>query len=174
MMGIFLKMVIMMKKNSNLILIVTLIVVVLAIVYIPNILRNNKKSNYDINDLKFEKKTSYKPNEIIPVYVDDKQMSKIYLNDFINKLIYDIDGSYDLIDSNYKKYNFVSLNDYKEFIYNMEISMNNSISKYATYERLGYKYYDLYDKDGHRFIFKTDGVLQYKVLFDDIEEGEED
>ena len=166
-------MVIMMKKYSNLILIVTLIVIVLAIIYLPDYIKNYKKYK-GISDFNIEVKTSYKPNEIIPVYVDDKQMSKIYLNDFINKLIYDIDGSYDLIDSDYKKYNFINVNDYKEFIFNMEISMNNSVSKYATYERLGYKYYDLYDKDGHRFIFKTDGVLQYKVLFDDIEEGEED
>lgn len=152
---------------KNYILIFIVILLFLSIIYVPKIIKSFQN---DKDYLKIELKENYGVNEIIPVYVDDKQMSRIYLIDFMNMLIYDIDGSYNMIDKSYSIYNFSDLESYKRYIKGLNIDMNNSVSKYATYERLGYKYYDVYDKDGHRFIFKTNGVLQYTVLFGDIEE----
>lgn len=161
-----------MKKNGikEILLIVFAFLILLSIIYIPKIIKRNRD---DINNGPIELKESYGVNEYIPVYVNDKQMSIIYFKDFLNMLLYDIDGSYDLLDKDYRDRVFENIYNYKDYIYNLKLSLNTSIVKYAVYERGNYKYYDLYDSDGHRFIFKTNGVLQYKVYFDDIDKGEE-
>ena len=155
-----------MKNNNNLkniLIIVFFLVCVLAVLFIPKLFKNNDEG---VTSLKYIEKDKYKVNEYIPVYVDDMQMSKKYLNDFINYLLKDIDGSYELIDIDYRTNKFNNINEYKQFIYDLKIPVSDSVIEYATYELNGYKYYDIYDKQGNRFIFKTNGVMQYKVLFD--------
>ncbi len=163
-----------MKNNDNkgsIVLLIFVIVCVLGVIYIPRLFKGNGEG---MSTLKLIEKDYYGVNEYIPVYVDDEQMSKKYLQDYINSLIYDMDGSYKLLDKEYREEKFGNIYNYKYFIDSLNISTSAEVAKYAVYERFGYKYYDLYDKDGHRFIFKTDGVLQYKVYFDDIDEGEEE
>ena len=164
-----------MKKDnkSNVILIVGLLLIVFSIVYIPKYFKNLKK-NRGIGNFNIEKKTSYTPNEIIPVYVDDEQMSKIYFRDFLNTIIIDMESSYNLLDVDYRENVFSNIYNYKKYIDSLELSMSSSVVKYATYERVGFKYYDVYDNNGNRFIFETNGVMQYKVYFDDIDEGEDE
>lgn len=161
-----------MKKNEikEIILVVFVIVILLSVIYIPKII---KKHKYDIDNSSIELKESYGVNEYIPIYVDDKQMAIIYYKDYLNTLMYDIDGSYNLLDKEYRAKRFENRYNYKAYIDSLNISVAASVVKYATYDKLGYKYYDVYDSGGNRFIFKTNGVLQYKVYFDDISEGDE-
>lgn len=159
------------KLDLKSILIISFVVLIIAgVIYIPKILRR-KGNRIDYSGI--EIKDNYSVNEYIPVYVDDLQMTKIYYKDYLNWLINDMDGSYNLLDNDYRDKVFENIYNYKQYINSLKLSLNADISKYAVYERGNFKYYDFYDSDGHRFIFKTDGVLQYKVYFDDIDEGEE-
>ena len=161
-----------MKNNDNLknvLLVILFVVSILAIIYIPKFL---KRDSHELKYVEYIKKDKYKVNEYIPIMVNDEQMSRKYLNDFINIIIDDIDYSYTLIDEDYKNEMFGSLDSYKKYIYDLKLPVIDTVDKYAVYDLNGYKYYDIYDKDGHRFIFKTKGVMQYKVLFDNNSESE--
>ena len=163
-----------MKNNDNLksfLLIILFVISILAVLYIPKFFKK------DVDGYVYEefiKKAKYKVNEYIPIMINDEQMSRKYLNDFINIIIDDIDYSYTLIDEDYKNEKFGSLDSYKKYIYDLKLPVIDTVDKYAVYDLNGYKYYDIYDKDGHRFIFKTKGVMQYKVLFDNDGESEDD
>lgn len=158
------------SKFSKIILVIIIMGAILSLVYIPKII--NKKST-DI-DKYYDEIKDYGVNEYIPVMVNDEQMSRKYLNDFKNMLIYDLNGSYELIDYDYRNERFSSIDEYKNFISSLDLSRMTELDKWATYEVNGYKYYDLYDKIGNRFIFKTNGVMQYEVLFDDYYNGGEE
>lgn len=169
-----LKMVIIMKKNNNdsIILFVIVVLILLAVLYVPNFIKNFGKNESIIN-YNVELKENYQPNEIIPIYVDDEQMSKIYFKDFLYKVISDIDSSYLFLNEDYREDSFKDIYKYKDYINSLNLSIDDSVSKFATYERGIYKYYDVYDNIGNRFIFRTNGVMQYEVYFD-LDEGEED
>lgn len=158
-----------MKNESNLkniIPIVIIIALIIGVIYIPKLLKKNNE-DFDFGVHESISKDKYDVNEYIPVYVDDKQMSRIYLRDYVRNVLNDIDSSYDLINDKYRMDKFGSIDKYKEYINSLNLSMLIDIDKYSTYDRRGYKYYDMYDMDGHRFIFRTNGVMQYEVLFDD-------
>ena len=160
-------------NKSNIILLIVLFLMLVSIIYVPKYIKNIKK-NKGIVNFDIQMKENYKPNEIIPVYIDDEQMSKIYFRDFLNALVTDMNSSYNLLDVDYRESVFSNIYNYKKYIDSLELSMSSSVVKYATYERVGFKYYDVYDNNGNRFIFETNGVMQYKVYFDDIDEGEDE
>ena len=138
----------------------------LIVVYIPKLINNDKEKlniKYDKNLIK----DKYNVNEYIPVYVDDKQMSRKYLQDYIRNVLNDLDSSYSLLNEKYRADVFGDINLYRNYIESLNLAMSDDISKYSTYDRNGYKYYDMYDINGNRFIFRTNGVMQYEVLFDD-------
>lgn len=161
-----------MKENDykNYFLIIFVVLFVAAIIYVPKIIKSHKS---EFIDHSIKLKDSYNINEIIPVYVNDQQMSRIYYKDFVNSVLSDVNSTYDLIDEDYREKRFGNIYKYKDYINSLNLSISSDVKKYATYERPGYKYYDIYDKEGNRIIFKTKGVLQYKVLFDDIDKGED-
>ena len=106
--------------------------------------------------------------------IDDEQMSKRYLQDYLNILFENIDDSYNLLNKEYRDYRFGSIEKYKEFLATLGLTKSVDINKYATYEKNNYKYYDIYDKNGRRFIFKTKGVLQYELFFDEYNSSDDE
>lgn len=157
------------KKKDYLILGIASIAIVLVI-YLPKIL----KGNSDFDNKKIILKDNYKVNEFIPVYVDDQQMSIKYLNDYINNVYRDINKSYELLNIDYRNSRFGSVEKYKEYLESIGFSDETKVYKYSTYEMLGFKYYDILDKNNNRFIFKTNGVMQYELYFEKIDEGDDD
>ena len=157
---------------KNVIIIVIIILLIAVFVYIPKILDERKSSilnyNYSIT------KEKYNVNEYIPVYVDDEQMSRKYLNDFVKITLSDINESYYLLDKDYRDQEFGNIENYKQFIDSLNLSYNTSLDKYSIYDFMNHKIYDVYDKNGNRFVFMTNGVMQYEIYFSDIpsEEGE--
>lgn len=156
------------EENSlkNYIVVIVFALIFALIIYIPKIFNKNNdgigKKGFNIIS-----KDKYNVNEYIPIYVDDEQMSRKYLMDYIINVSNDVDNSYNLLNKEYRNYKFGSLDKYKEYINSLGLSISFAIDKYSTYNRQGYKYYDMYDKAGNRFIFRTNGVMQYEVLFDD-------
>ena len=155
------------RNFKSIIPFVIIVVAILGVIYLPKYFKNDDK--YNSNSSKYNNiiKDKYGVNEYIAIYVDDEQMTRKYLMDYLNNVFNDIDSSYNLLNQEYREYKFGGVERYKDYINSLNLSMSTSIYKYATYERRGYKYYDLYDKSGNRFIFRTKGVLQYEVLFED-------
>ena len=101
-------------------------------------------------------------------------MSIKYLNDYIDNVYRDINKSYELLNIDYRNSRFGSVEKYKEYLQSINFSDEVKVYKYSTYEMLGFKYYDILDKNNNRFIFKTNGVMQYELYFEKLDEGDED
>lgn len=108
----------------------------------------------------------YKSNEYIPTYVSNEDMTKIYLNDYIFYMRTDLSKAYELLDKNYRKKKFNSFDDFKNYL-NEFLKNNFEITKYSKYNKNGYIVYVAYDKLGRALVFKTRGVMVYRVYLDE-------
>lgn len=166
----FLLMEVRMNNENNIKSVLPIAIIILIFIIIFYVIKNydeKNKYNIDSDSKQTESKQNYKSNEYIPIMVDDEQMSRKYLNDFKNTLMTDLDNSYKLLDHDYYNDIFGSVSEYKKYLSSLDLTRMTELDKWATYDKNGYKYYDLYDKNGNRFIFKTKGVMQYEVLFED-------
>lgn len=161
-----------MKKNNLLNSFVPIIIILIAIVVlivIPKFLSRDDSAKYKRDYI--IAKTKYSTNEYIPILVSDEQMTKKYILDYLNATHLDIRDSYYLLDKEYRNNIFGNIDKYVKYV-NIH-NFTYEIEKFSVYERGKYKYYDVYDINGNHFIFKTNGVMQYSVMFDDeIDMGE--
>lgn len=157
-----------MKKNNNFIsyLIVGLFIIVFILIINFSKIFNKEEFELDPN-YKVETIENYEVNQYIPVMINDEQMSRKYLLDYINSVYSNMDNSYNLLNLEYRNERFGSVDAYKDFINSLNINNGVSVSRYATYEKGNYKYYDIYDNNDNRYIFRTNGVMQYELFFDD-------
>ena len=144
------------KDNNTVLLVIVFIIILLGIVYLPRLFKDNNDFDKYYEDLR-----NYKVNEYIPVLVDDEQMAKKYLNDYINNIIKDLDATYDLIDLEYRNKRFSSIDDYKNYIYSLNLSKSDKVVKYSVYNNGKYKYYDIYDSNNISFCFFYFKLFQY-------------
>lgn len=123
-----------------------------------------------INSLKKEKEyvhlKKYMANEYIPTYISHNDMAKIYLNDYLFNMRYDEKNAYDLLDGEYREAKFGSFEKFSNYISNLRMKQIK-MKKYSKYSKGKYIIYKVYDEEDNLFIFKTNGVMQYKVYFDD-------
>lgn len=157
-----------MKKNNSFIsyLIVGLFIIVFILIINFSKIFNKEEFELDPN-YKVETIENYEVNQYIPVMINDEQMSRKYLLDYINSVYSNMDNSYNLLNLEYRNERFGSVDAYKDFINSLNINNGVSVSRYATYEKGNYKYYDIYDNNDNRYIFRTNGVMQYELFFDD-------
>ena len=139
-------------------MIVVVIVLALAIVLV-----NNKKNN---SNQKIPALKNYKVNEYIPTYVTDNDMAKIYLNDYVYKLIENRQDAYNLLDDDYKNLKFPTFESFNEYIMTLDLA-NIEIDKFYKNKIGDYIIFGVYDKDNNFYAFKTHGVMQYSVYLDD-------
>lgn len=154
------------RKNISSVIIVGVFIIIFVAIYF--IAKNLTEEKFTLNpNYKVDTIEKYDVNQYIPVMINDEQMSRKYLLDYINSVNSDINNSYNLLNQEYRDKKFGSIDKYSEYIKSLNTLSNISVSRYATYELKGYKYYDLYDNNNNRYIFKTNGVMQYEVFFDD-------
>lgn len=151
-----------MKNNpTKNIIIAILMLLVFAILYIViDRITNKEKDEYG------EFLKNYEVNEYIPTYVSDEEMAEIYLNDYIHTMYSNIERAYELIDREYKDKKFVTIDDYKNYVYSLNYA-TYQMDRYYVKNSDGYKIFGVYDTNGNIFIFKTKGVMQYTVYLDD-------
>ena len=142
---------------KNIVFIVMILIIASAIIFVYNYKTKDKFDTHLKN---------YKVNEYIPTYVSEEDMAKIYLNDYLNNVIYDIKKSYELVDNDYKSKKFSNYEEYKNYVIEF-ITKDIKMTKYSIYNTNGYTIYVVYDNYENVFIFKTKGVMQYSVYFDD-------
>lgn len=154
-----------MNKENDLSKFIPVLIIVTAVAimyYLPKLIRQ-KNSIEDSKNYIIEK-SKYSANEYIPILVSDEQMARKYILDYLNQVHYNIRTSYYLLDNNYRNEVFGNIDKYIEYVNTYNFTYE--LQKYSVYNKGKYKYYDLYDKNGNHIIFKTQGVMQYSVLFD--------
>ena len=157
----YLRMVHYMNKKDIKYVIAMLIIVSVFASAIFILKKINDKKDEPINYLK-----NYGVNEYIPTYVSDENMAKIYLNDYINTMLYDTESAYNLIDEKYKESKFPSYKNYYDYVINLK---NYDVKLSSFYKKVskGYIIFGVYDQYNNFYAFKTKGVMQYKVFLDE-------
>lgn len=111
----------------------------------------------------------YKENEYIPVNISYDRMARIYLQDYVYKLLYDREASYNSLNREYREKKFKSFEHFNEYvdsyIYGKKM-MEMKVEKFSITDRSTYRDFDVYDSADNLFIFRETGVMQYTVFFD--------
>lgn len=145
-------------KNA---IIIACIVVFFALAYLLiKYLKEDNSLGYD------EYLKHYDVNEYISTYVTDEDMARIYLNDFIHIMYSNVEVSYNLLDKEYRDAKFGNIDNYKNYVDNLNYSTYNMTSYYKK-DADGYIIFGVYDQNGNFFAFKTSGVMQYSVYLDE-------
>ena len=151
-----------MKNNSNPVKNLIIFIVILASFSITYILIDK----FTEKEEKIIYLKNYEVNEYIPTYISDEDMAKIYLNDYVYKMYSNPEEAYNLLDEEYRNEKFGSLEKYIDYVYSLQYDVY-TLTKYYKQEKNGYIIFGVYDKNDNLYIFKTKGVLQYKVYLDD-------
>lgn len=109
---------------------------------------------------------NYEVNEYILTYVSDEDMAKIYLNDYIHNMYYNVEKAYNSLDEEYRNKKFGNIDNYKNYVNSLTYATYDMV-KYYKHDSDGYIIFGVYDKNGNFFAFKTKGVMQYIVYLDD-------
>ena len=157
------------RNNKKLIIFCIIVIVIFVLVgsvikYKDNILalKYLKKGE----DKKIER---YEANEFIPIYVEEEDVVKKYLNDYKNNMVYNISEAYNMLNMNYRSIRFGSLENYKEYVdsilslstYSMEVD------KYSVTNINGNKIFNVYDKSGYQYIIKEKSIMDYDIYLDE-------
>ena len=95
-------------------------------------------------------------------------MARIYLQDYVYKLLYDREDAYNTLDTKYRNAKFPTFDEFNQYVDTiMSVKLREmKVEKFAITEKSDFKYYDVYDSAENIFIFKETGVMQYTVFFD--------
>jgi len=153
------------KKNKFLILIaIILIGITIYLLYFSNKEEEVELLNGEDISLKH-----YEENEYIPVNISYDQIARIYLQDYVYKLLYNREAAYNSLDLEYRKAKFATLEDFNEYVDSFLYSKSlrdAKVEKYAVSDRPNFRDFDVYDAGDNLFIFRETGVMQYTVFFD--------
>ena len=149
------------KKYKNVILIVGVLVILFIIV---KIILDNRSNIFNglSGDYSFIYK-KYGVNEYSPVDISDEQLANMYLNNFKNFLISDIDYAYGLIDEEYRNIKFGSIDGFKDYVSNINYT-NLSVKEYSISNVKNF--IEVHTMDDRVFIFRINSVLDYSVYLD--------
>lgn len=154
---------VMWMKDNNIKNIITVIIIVLIFTGVYLLLKHLNRDD----SLQYEEYLKdYDVNEYIATYVSDEDMAKIYLNDYIHNMYYDIEKTYNSLDEEYRNKKFGSLDNYKNYVNSLNYP-TYTLDKYYKKEANSYIIFGVYDTNGNFFAFKTKGVMQYKVYLDE-------
>lgn len=154
------------RKNKYIVFAILIALIVFAFYFIRNYRAGKTIYNSQINEPYEEIPKTYGVNEYMRVSVSEDMMARTYFNDFKSSVINEIDKSYLLIDNDYRKAKFSNLDDYKNYIRELNLG-NAKIVKYNVSSKNGKRVYIVYDSNNHYYAFKIDGVMQYTVYLDD-------
>ncbi len=153
------------KKNIKPILIcLILIFIVLVIVLFlnnKNVFNNNKlSSSYFIE--------KYDANQYSPIYVDNDQIVQIYLNEYKNNMLFDIEKAWNNLNKEYRELKFGTKERYIDYVESfLSIStLSMEVDKYSVSNVYGKKVFNVYDKSGNQYIIKENSIMNYEIYLD--------
>ena len=148
------------KDTKQLIILAVVILCFVGLYFLIKFVTKKDKVEYS------EYLKDYEVNEYIPTYVSDEAMAKIYLNDYIHTMYYDVEGAYNLIDPEYRSKKFKTINEYKKYVETLNYSTYD-VASYFKVDSGGYTIFGVYDRNDNFYAFKTKGVMQYSVFLDE-------
>lgn len=152
------------KKNKFLIVFCVILIIVSVVLLYSN---GRKDGDYYQIDENFQLK-HYEENEYIPVSISYDQMARIYLQDYVYKLIYKREDAYNYLDEEYRKVKFPTFDDFNSYVDTIMSKKLQEmvVSKYSIDEGSDYRDFNVYDSGDNYFVFREKGVMQYTVCFD--------
>lgn len=151
------------KKNIMLIIFVILVIISCIVLVLSK--KSKEDGYYEREEVTLK---NYEVNEYIPVNITYDQMARIYLQEYIYKILNDREEAYNLLDANYRKEKFGSYEKFNEYIEGIlsDKTRQAVVLKYAVTDKSNYRDFDIIDANNNLFIFRETGVLQYRVYFD--------
>ena len=97
----------------------------------------------------------------------DAAMSIKYLDNYKEKMRYDIEAAYMVLDENYRNKRFGSLEKYKEYVFENKDWLDTILAdKYQSNYKDNYKEYVCVDKNYNYYVFKETAIMQYTLELD--------
>jgi len=103
--------------------------------------------------------------------ISDVDICKLYFSDYMDKILNDVDGAYDLLDESMIS-NYSSIDDFKKFLNEHRDMLTTSSNLCGADELKDQRIYTVVDKFENVYTFKEQGVMNYKVSFR-FKDGEE-
>lgn len=88
-----------------------------------------------------------------------------YFNIFLENLKYDMQKSYELLDTQYKQNKFKNVNEYIQYVQNNKLQ-ENAIKAYNVYTYDYYNQYVCIDNQNRYYIFNEKGIMNFTVILD--------
>ena len=154
------------KEHKSLIIIITILLVVLILIGVL-IFNGNEDQNY--NRKYDESKTKYKINEVVPIYVNQEQMAKKYLSEYINLIVFDEEKAFELLDESFsQRYFSGDFDAFSKYINSLKTKqfVQAKVTGYDIRKIEGKTYYYVKDLDGNQFLFKESEIRNYTVVID--------
>ena len=149
--------------NKNILKIMQIVFALLFVVVIFFLVKRFNFNKEETDEIEFLK--NYEINEYVPTYISEDQMARIYLSDYINNMFFYPKDAFALLDEGYSIKRFNTYNDFLTYVESLNYT-TFSMDRYATYTKNGNRYFDIYDENGLRYIFKVNGVMEYSVFLD--------
>lgn len=123
-------------------------------------------SNYDGNSYTFLH--DYGVNEVIYKTVTEEDMTRKYLGDFVNLVIFDREAAYALIDDEYKKAKLPTIDDFNKKIDSINSAnfRKAKVTSYTVKKESNYNLFYVIDGSDNVFIFKENSIMNYSVYLD--------
>lgn len=104
-------------------------------------------------------------------YILEEITNKTYMLDLFERYkeetLYNTELAYENLDEEYKNTKFGTLEKFKEYIKtNRGLQNNIELEQYNVSDKESYKLYTGIDKNGHYYIFKETGLMEYKLILD--------
>ncbi len=99
--------------------------------------------------------------------VDNETYCKDLVKDYKNRLMYDLESAYNLLNEEYRNAKFENYAEFEKYVqnnYNELVTIN--IKKYSKNPTEDYIQYVFEDRQGKEYIFKETTTMQYSVILD--------
>lgn len=155
-----------MKEHKSLIIIITILIAAFILIGVL-IFNGNEDQNYK---RKYdESKTKYKINEVVPIYVNQEQMAKKYLSEYVNLIVFDEEKAFELLDESFsQRYFSGDFDAFSKYINSLKTKqfVQAKVTGYDIRKIEGKTYYYVKDLDGNQFLFKESEIRNYTVVID--------
>ncbi len=111
---------------------------------------------------------NYKVNEIVPISMNEEQIARKYLTEYLKLIGLDINKAYELLEEDYRDKRFSNIEIFKEHFANLisDKFYNANVSQLNVSRKNNYKEFYIVDANGNTFIFNEYSIMNYKVMFD--------
>lgn len=154
------------KEHKSLIIIITILIAAFILIGVL-IFNGNEDQNY--NRKYDESKTKYKINEVVPIYVNQEQMAKKYLSEYVNLIVFDEEKAFELLDESFsQRYFSGDFAAFSKYINSLKTKqfVQAKVTGYDIRKIEGKTYYYVKDLDGNQFLFKESRIRNYTVVID--------